>query len=135
MKVQIQKEVIHDNPKNIWRVNIKTMTGDADGYNHFSLDYNDSIAGRELLHDTVRYCEVMAKQYPRGRGGGSGYYDHLEFFDGTFDEEWYYEDGEYMDDFESYTVSFFDQAGREFTTEAFYNDLDLDIISSYEVKD
>jgi len=134
MKLKIQQEVTKSNPKCVYRIKVDTMTGDADGYNDFNIDLPDSITGRVELKNVIIYCEVLAKQYRNGRGGGTGYYDHLDFFDEWFEEEWYYEEGEYMDDFEDYSIFYFDLDGKEFNVSAYLSEQDMKDVDSYEVK-
>jgi len=131
MLVQIGKKLKATKPKNIWRVNVQTMTNDADGWNDFDLDFSD----KSEFERVILYCEVMEKQYTQGRGGGSGFYDHLDFFDKYFNEDWYYEEGgEWMDSWDGFTLSYFDQTGEEFKVTYKLNDEDKEIINSYEVK-
>jgi len=76
----------------------------------------------------------MALQYKNGRSGGSGFYDHLEFFDEFFDNEWHYEDGEYMDSFEDYSLVYFDKDGEKFECSYVLDDEDKKRINSFKVK-
>jgi len=131
MKIKIGSRIAKENPKNIYRITVDTMTGDADGWNDLELDFKD----KEEFIKVVRYCEVMALQYQKcGRGGGDGFYDHLDFFEDYFNEEWYYQDGEWMDSWESFGLTYFDQTGDEFKVSYTLTDEDKEIIASYEVK-
>lgn len=124
-------KIKEQNPKNIYRFTINTMEGDADDYHSFEIDVNSLKEAKEM----IIYCEVMSKQYKKnGRGGGSGFYDHLDFFDEFFDNEWHYEDGEWMDSWEDYSLVFFNKNGEKFRTSITFTDEDKAIIDSYEVK-
>ena len=130
MTIQIGKKMKDTKPKNIWRVNVQTMTNDADGWNDFNLDFSD----KSEFEKVILYCDVMKKQYNHGRGGGSCFYDHLDFFDKYFNEEWYYEYGEYMDSWDGFSLTYFDQTGEEFDVTYNLSSEDKEIIASYEVK-
>jgi len=126
-KVQMPQE---EQPKLIYRINVETMEGDADDWHNFDIDIKDE----ETLKEVIIYCEVMAKQYPHGRGGGNDYYDHLDFFDEWFNDEWFYEDGEWMDSWENYSVSYFDENGVEMKVNVTLEQEDIDKINQYEVR-
>jgi len=130
MKLKIGSKITAENPKDTYRITVDTMTGDADGWNDFELDFKD----KEEFQKVVCYCEVIALQYQNGRGGGDGFYDHLDFFDKYFNEEWYYQDGDYMDSWECFDLSYFDQTGQEFKVSYTLSPEDKEIIASYEVK-
>jgi len=131
MTIQLARRVTEQNPKNRYRINVQTMTNDADGWNDFDLDF----ASKAEFIEVVRYCKVMELQYTKcGRGGGSGFYDHLPFFDKWFNEDWYYEYGDYMDSWEGFTLSYFDMAGEEFEVNYSLSEEDIAIIKSFEVK-
>ena len=134
MELRIGKALMENNPKKRFRISVDTMTNDADGYNSFTLGFPDNPKGKEEFKEVIRYCEVMQKQYKNGRGGGDGFYDHLDFFEEYFSEEWYYEYGEYMDSWDGYRLSYFDQTGKEFKIEKTLSNEDIEIIDSYEVK-
>lgn len=120
------------NPKSIYRIKIQTMEGDADGWNYFDINFPDQ-PNRDKLFEVLRYCEVLKRQYPNGRGGGSGFYDSLDFFDMWFNELWNYVEGEYMDSMSKYSLVYFDQTGSEFDVEIKFDEDDIKIIESYGV--
>ena len=130
MKIEITNAVSTSNPKNTWRIHVNTMTGDADAFNGFCLDFTDKA---EFIK-VICYCEVLAKQYPNGCGGSDTLYNHLSFFEEYFEDYWEYNDYDYMDTFDYYKHNYFDENGVEYDIICELDDEDTEIIDSYEVK-
>jgi len=129
MKISYDK-IVEQNPKNVYVFTIETMEGDADDWHNFEIAVDSLEEAKKL----IVYCEVMSKQYPNGRGGGTGFYEHLDFFDEYFEDEWYYDDGVWMDSWENYSVIYYNVNGEAYKCEITLEDEDLEKINSYEVK-
>lgn len=107
-------------------IDIKFMHGDADGYEYERVVMSEADEVMELLN----FLERCAVRYPRGKGGCDDYTDvegysrFVEHYDDEEEEDedfrpitqisWPYWDGQYCSSYKGYTVSYFDQDGKEF---------------------
>jgi hypothetical protein len=130
MKLQLGKKIKEQNPKNIWRITVETMTP-MFTWKKFNLDFSDESEFKEV----VRYCKVMDLHPVRADlGRKSGFYDYLDFFNKYFNEKWHYEYGESMNCWYGFSLTYFDETGEEIEVIYTLSDEDKKIISSYGVK-
>lgn len=129
MKIKLAELISEDKPKSAYEVTIDYMIGDADGWNTSTKLFTDM----EELKQFIIWCEVLALQYPDGRGGCDNYGD-LPFFEEHFEDEWSCSnDGDEEDSFDGYAVKYYDQTGQAFSTSIVLDDEDKKEIASYGV--
>jgi hypothetical protein len=97
------------NPTNLFRFEVKTMTGDADDYHSFIIDVD--YGNDKEVEDVFVGLSVLKKCYPHGRGGCDGYFG--EFFDDYCSEDIYADEG-VCDTIEGFKLFFFDNYGIKF---------------------
>lgn len=117
--------------KSKYVIDVRTMEGDADGYNNFDIIFDEKDI--EELKKVIIYCEVLERQYPNGRGGYDTY-NSLDFFSYYFDAKWNYAyDGEIQDSMEGYSVYYYDENSEKFDVMITLSDEDRTTIESYGV--
>lgn len=93
---------------------ITTMEGDDNDHHSIELHYPDDERGEEdapVLEEDIISCEILARTYPRGRGGCDAYCGpHFE----KFQDDWYHDSQGSSDSFESYNVTYHDGNGHTY---------------------
>lgn len=116
---------------NCYRVAIKFMYGDADGYTTTELFIPRNEANEKELPRFLRFLDNCDKAYPHGRGGGDDYhqvedydryvegYENPKDLDYNFSFCWEYEpDGcGHQASYENYEITYFDKNNVEFLVE------------------
>lgn len=108
MKIKINKP--NNPPKRGYELVITTMEGDADDYHE--LNFTFDIDDKEELLRYIIACEVVAKSYPNGRGGGDNYQGEYWDLISSNGDEWPHEcNSGIADSFSSWSVIFHDGNG------------------------
>lgn len=127
MKINIREVVKSKKLKNVYVFKITTMEGDADDYHKFTIKVDNEKDVKKL----IRYCKVLEKAYPNGKGGCDDY-DDLEFFPEWFGDSWFsYED--MINSFESWKLFYYDENGDKHKVDYKLSKKDKKIINSYPV--
>ena len=130
MELTLHKAKVN-NPKLKYVIEVKTMEGDADGYNKFDIGFDSKDL--DEVKKVICYCEVLLRQYPNGRDGYDTY-NSLDFFSYYFDADWNYAyDGEIQDSMDGYKVWYYDETGEKFSVQISLSEEDLEFIKSFGV--
>ena len=123
--MKIKKQSKKSNPSRGYELIITTMEGDADDEHSVEFLFNEDE--EDELRKHIIACEVVAKTYTNGRGGGDNYKG--EYWD-LISEDWPYEcnDG-FSDSFDYWDVVFHDGNGGIYPCE-----IELDEEAKEEIK-
>jgi len=100
----------------LWKVTPMTSTRRYS----FLMNLRDTLVDEtDELRNYIVACEILAKSYPNGRGGGDNY---VGPYWSLVQEGWYHNGMGYSDSYDGYSLIYYDENSEQFDCEVVLDD-------------